>query len=142
MFERLSIRECALRYGISIDTVKRLIKDGTLKASQDNKRQWIIQIDTEEPEQKADMIDRRIKAARPKPSARRILHQTADAQGSIADVHKTYKLMIEKLERKHTDMCELLIERVDSAELRNERLERQIASLQTEFRKPWWQRIF
>jgi DNA-binding transcriptional MerR regulator len=47
--ERLTITEAATRFGVSTDAVRRRARKGDLKASRDNRGQWWILLDPDQP---------------------------------------------------------------------------------------------
>ena len=85
----------------------------------------------------------RIGAARFKPG-KCALQNAADVRPSDApdarDEH--HKAELERLVASHRETVQLLIERVDAAELRAERMEELLREVLAHQRRPWWRRWF
>lgn len=47
--EQLTISEVAARFGVSVDTVRRRVRRGLLRARRDNHGQWWVELDSEVP---------------------------------------------------------------------------------------------
>ena len=61
------------------------------------------------------------------------------APSAMEDRHKAE---IERLTAVHRHAVELLVERIDSAEIRAERMEDMLRDMLEHQRRPWWQRWF
>ncbi len=160
---RLSVKDTAARLGTSEDSILRRIKLNRLRAIQDNRGKWWVLLDDEEAEKAAEEVtaNRAVRSDRGSPYGVRTAMESAEtaapgASGmvSLADVRAMMGEQQDRAERQHREALAsvqeahraamaMMIERVDAAEIRAERVEEKLDQVLDQLldqHQPWWSR--
>jgi len=133
---RISVNDAAVRFDCSQDTILRRIKLHQLVGSKDNRGKWWVILPDDGTAEPADSA--KMRNSEPSP---RGPHSTAK-KSEIIVLTEALSGMMERMEHQHQVAIQLLVERVDAAELRAERAEDAVRDMLEHQSRPWWQRWF
>jgi len=135
--EWLSVSAAARRLGITRQSLQNRIKRGSVEHRRNNRGDPLVRIVGDFPQPVSDAVARSF-AAPAAPLA-------ASGPVSLDDVCRLLGEQSERMERQHSAAMAMMVERVDAAELRAERVEEHLTRVLDALlieRRSWWSRWF
>src|SRR4051812_31956331 len=102
---RVGIAEAAARLGVSVDTIRRRLRGGTLTAQRDNNGQWRIEVPDHAPPMQPARVHR---AAPPYAVPKQPIQAPGDADGHARELVDVLRAQVADLQQERDRLLELV----------------------------------
>lgn len=146
----LSVSAAARRLGISRQALQQRIRRGSVDCRRNNRGDPQIFVSNASalacvatPEADGASVAASMQQAAPEPAGQLSLNDVRELLGEQSErMERQHAAALATLERAHRESTQLLVERVDAAEVRAEVVSEQLSALLDRLSRPWWSRWF
>jgi hypothetical protein len=143
--EWVTVSEAARRLGVSRQAIRGRITRGTIPSQTDNHGHPLVKAIPPLPVTMCDAREGKVTPSTiPPPAIAELtgpgsLDEVRQMLGEQSErMERQHAAALAALERSHTLTVQLLVERIDAAELRAEQTQEQLAELVDRMSRPWW----
>ena len=139
----LSVSAAARRLGMSRQALQQRIRRGTIDCRRNNRGDPQVFVSNASTLACVATIAADLQQAAPEPVGQLSLNDVRQLLGEQSErMERQHAAALATLERAHRESTQLLVERVDAAEVRAEAVSEQLGDLLDRLSRPWWSRWF